>query len=248
MEEKEDSRLEMVPLKTADSLDFRSSSALMALAEPDELDSVERGMAYSVEHVEGSTNSIPAAADQRPVEKMDNVGGRDGNSKEVAKEFVSRDLARVQKTESNDLISREAFLSESRASFIQSESFGRGIGLISDEDFEREFGASASGGSGQSTPKRRNGSRGRSTGASRLENGVGGEVLRGSIIDALRANAAVSPRSRNSSGGRDIDIPFANDEVVPEPRPSSRNPVFGTIFKTLFYICIWYAFSMCLTL
>lgn len=247
MEEKEDSRVEMVPLKMADSLEveYRTSSALMALAEPDEQDRVERGMAYSVERVEGSTNSMP---DQRPAEKLDNVGGRDGN---VMKEFVSRDLARVQ----NELAAREAFQSESRGSFIQNDSLGRGVGLISDEDFEREFGAAASGGSGQSTPKRRNGSRGRSSiGPSRLENGVGGEVLRGSLIDALRANAAVSPRSRNSGGGRDLDIPFANDDVVVMPSESgnrsssSRNPVYGTIFKTLFYILMWYTFSMCLTL
>lgn len=239
MEEKDDSRLEMVPLKTADSLDadFRASSALMALAEPDELDSIERGLSYSVDHVEGSTNLKP---DQSPAEKLDNVGGRDGNS--VMKELVSRDLVRVQ----NDLVSRE-FLSDSRTPFSQND---RGVGVISDEDFEREFGASASGGSGQSTPKRRNGSRGRSTGASRLENGVGGEVLRGSIIDALRANAAVSPRSRNSSGGRDAELPFSNDEVVlpSETRPASRNFVAGTILKTLLYIFMWYAFSMCLTL
>lgn len=247
MEEMEDSRVEMVPLKTAHTLDanFRESSGLIALAEPDELDSAERGMAYPVERVEpGSTNLMP---DSRPAEKPDNVGFRDGTV--VMKELVSRDLARVQ----NDLASRESFPSgESRASFMQNDSSGRGGGLISDEDFEREFGASASGGSGQSTPKRRNGSSRRSTGNSRLENGVGAEVLRGSIIDALRANANVSPRSRNnSSNGRDIDIPFATDEVLAEVglRPSpSRDPVVGTIFKTLFYICLWYAFSMCLTL
>jgi hypothetical protein len=269
MEEKEDSRLEMVPLGTEDSLDtgaetpltylvdFRTSSASMTLAEPDELDSVELGMARTIQDVEGlSFEAAPAgltsaAADRRPVEKLDNVGGGEGNLKEAVKELVSRDLARVQKTEANDLISREALSSEFRASFVQNEFVGRGVGLVSDEDFDREFG---SGGSGQSTPKRRNGSRGRSTGVSRMENGVGGEslketILKGSLIDALKGNAVdLSPRSRNSVGGRDHDTTFLNDEVVPGSRPSSRNPLLVTILKTLFFILIWYTFSTCLTL
>lgn len=269
MEEKEDSRLEMVPLGTEDSLDtgaetpltylvdFRTSSASMTLVEPDELDSVELGMARTIQDVEGlSFEAAPAgltsaAAIRRPVEKLDNVGGGEGNLKEAVKELVSRDLARVQKTEANDLISREALSSEFRASFVQNEFVGRGVGLVSDEDFDREFG---SGGSGQSTPKRRNGSRGRSTGVSRMENGVGGEslketILKGSLIDALKGNAVdLSPRSRNSVGGRDHDTTFLNDEVVPGSRPSSRNPLLVTILKTLFFILIWYTFSTCLTL
>lgn len=272
MEEKEDARLEMVPLRTEESLvlgadtpeaylvDFGTSSASVALAGRDELDSVERGMASAVDDVEGlsfeteSTGLTSAAADRRPVERLDNVGGREGNLNVAVRELVSRNLVRVQRTEANDLISREAFLSESRASFLQNESVGRGVGLVSDEDFEREFGASASGGSGQSTPKRRNGSRGRSTGASRMENGVGGEssketILKGSLIDALKANAVeLSPRSRSSGGGRDHDTTFLNDDVVSDLRPPSRNPLIKTIVKTLFFILIWYTFSTCLTL
>lgn len=96
--------------------------------------------------------------------------------------------------------------------------------------------------------KRRNGLRGRFIGVLWLENGVGGEVLRGSIIDVLRVNVVVFFRSRNSSGGRDIDIFFVNDEVVLEFCFLLWNFVFGIIFKILFYICIWYVFSMCFML
>ena len=258
MEEKEDTLLEMVPFRMEDSLHMTADTpelylVEMALDEPDELDSVERGMVHSVTE---STGWTPAAADQRSLEKLDNGGGREGNLKETVKEFVSRDLARVQKTEANDLITREAVSSEFRAAFIHNESVGRGVGLVSDEDFEREFGASASGGSGQSTPKRRNGSRGRSTGASRMENGAGGEsfkesILKGSLIDALvqKANAVdLSPRSRNSGAGRDHDTTFFTSEVVSDTLRPSRNPLIVTIVKTLFYILIWYTFSTCLTL
>lgn len=87
-----------------------------------------------------------------------------------------------------------------------------------------------------------------------MENGAGGDsfketILKGSLIDALKANAVdLSPRSRNSGGGRDHDTTFFIDEAVPEVRPPSRNPLIVTILKTLFFILIWYTFSTCLTL
>lgn len=115
-------------------------------------------------HESESTTLISTALDRRLSDKFDNVGGREVHSKEVAKDIVSRDYVRAQKSGTNDLTPREAFSSESRTSFIYNESVGRGVGLVSDEDFDREFGTSPSGGFGLSTPKRRNGSRGRSTG------------------------------------------------------------------------------------
>lgn len=84
----------------------------------------------------------------------------------------------------------------------------------------------------------------------RLENGVGGDsfketILKGSLIDALKANAVkLSPRSRISMGAKDHGSTFFDFEAVPE----SRNPLIATAVKTVFIILIWYTFSTCLTL
>lgn len=63
MEEKEDLWLEMVLFKMVDFLDFWSLSVLMVFVEFDELDSVECGMVYLVEYVEGFINLIFVVVD-----------------------------------------------------------------------------------------------------------------------------------------------------------------------------------------
>lgn len=272
MEEKEDVRLEMVPLIMDDSIAIRTEvpgaivvesgfpNSSIGLAGQNEVDSEGHPVAHATVGVGGlfheseSTTLISAALERRLSEKFDNLGGRDVHPKEVAKDNGSRDFVRAQKTRTNDLTSRDAFSPEARTSFNYNESVGRGVGLVSDEDFDREFGTSPSGGSGQSTPKRRNGSRGRSTGTSRWENGLGGDsfketILKGSLIDALKANAVdLSPRSRISMGAKDHDITFFDFEAVAESRPPARNPLIATVVKTIFIILIWYTFSTCLTL
>lgn len=264
MEEKEDVRLEMVPLKEGEegaSMARNSTTNLIDFddGEGDEVvvmgvdADVDGGVDSRIDIVEGMGTAMGddpemMRSDQgeAEVEKVERVGG--------LREIMSRDLARVQKSEVNEAVLRESLLSETRTSFLHNEMATRGVGLVSDEDFDREFGASASGGSGQSTPKRRNGSRGRSTGASRMENGVEGgggsfkeSVLKGSLIDALKANAVdLSPRSRLS--GKDHGITFLEEEAVADLRPTTSNPIFITIMKTLFYVLVWYTFSTCLTL
>lgn len=264
MEEKEDVRLEMVPLKEGEvgSSTARNSATNLIDFDDGEGDvvvvmgvdaDVDGGVDSRIDIVEGMGTAVRddpemMRSDQgeAEVEKVERVGG--------LREIMSRDLARVQKSEVNEAVLRESLLSETRTSLLHNEMATRGVGLVSDEDFDREFGASASGGSGQSTPKRRNGSRGRSTGASRMENGVEGgggsfkeSVLKGSLIDALKANAVdLSPRSRLS--GKDHGITFLEEEAVADLRPTTSNPIFITIMKTLFYVLVWYTFSTCLTL
>ena len=260
MEEKEDVRLEMVPLKegeegasmagnsTTNLIDFDDGVVVMGVDAD-----VDGGVDSRIDIVEGMGTAMGGDPEmvrsdegEAEVEKVERVAG--------LREIMSRDLARVQKSEVNEAVLRESLLSETRTSFLHNEIATRGVGLVSDEDFDREFGASASGGSGQSTPKRRNGSRGRSTGASRMENGVEGgggsfkeSVLKGSLIDALKANAVdLSPRSRLS--GKDHGITFLEEEAVADLRPTTSNPIFITIMKTLFYVLVWYTFSTCLTL
>jgi hypothetical protein len=264
MEEKEDVRLEMVPLKegevgsstarnsTTNLIDFDDGEGDVVVVMGVDAD-VDGGVDSRIDIVEGMGTAVRddpemMRSDQgeAEVEKVERVGG--------LREIMSRDLARVQKSEVNEAVLRESLLSETRTSLLHNEMATRGVGLVSDEDFDREFGASASGGSGQSTPKRRNGSRGRSTGASRMENGVEGgggsfkeSVLKGSLIDALKANAVdLSPRSRLS--GKDHGITFLEEEAVADLRPTTSNPIFITIMKTLFYVLVWYTFSTCLTL
>lgn len=260
MEEKEDVRLEMVPLKEGEGGSSTARNSTTNLIDFDEGEGdvgvdadVDGGVDSRIDIVEGMGTAVRddpemMRSDQgeAEVEKVERVGG--------LREIMSRDLARVQKSEVNEAVLRESLLSETRTSFLHNEMATRGVGLVSDEDFDREFGASASGGSGQSTPKRRNGSRGRSTGASRMENGVEGgggsfkeSVLKGSLIDALKANAVdLSPRSRLS--GKDHGITFLEEEAVADLRPTTSNPIFITIMKTLFYVLVWYTFSTCLTL
>lgn len=180
--------------------------------------------------------AVPAVAEQR-VDVWGKGGGRESMN---GRERGGREVNRVQKMEANDVSLRESLFSETRVSYIYNDMRERGVGLVSDEDFEREFGASASGGSGQSTPKRRNGSRGRSNGASRMD--VEGSF--NSIV--LKANAVdLSPRSRL---GKDHGVPFLEEEVVSVLRSSTSNPVTSTILKTLLYVLVWYTFSTCLTL
>jgi hypothetical protein len=114
-------------------------------------------------------------------------------------------------------------------------------GVVTDEDFEREFGLGGggygSGGSGNSTPKRRSGSRGRSNnGVLRTENGIDG-------------SSPTVTRLGKSHGVTFSDEEEDDDTIVQEMRTSAwTNPITATIMKTIFYVLVWYTFSTCLTL
>jgi hypothetical protein len=122
-------------------------------------------------------------------------------------------------------------------------------GVVTDEDFEREFGLGGggygSGGSGNSTPKRRSGSRGRSNnGVLRTENGIDG-----SYRDMTVESSPTVTRLGKSHGVTFSDEEEDDDTIVQEMRTSAwTNPITATIMKTIFYVLVWYTFSTCLTL
>ncbi|CAK9860372.1 unnamed protein product [Sphagnum jensenii] len=123
-------------------------------------------------------------------------------------------------------------------------------GVVTDEDFEREFGLGGggygSGGSGNSTPKRRSGSRGRSNnGVLRVENGIDGSSYRDIVVES----SPTVTRLGKSHGVTYSDEEEDDDTIVQEMRTSAwTNPITATIMKTIFYVLVWYTFSTCLTL